>query len=43
MFSAIIGADAAAFMGQAVEYEIATVVDPSFTIVAKVRKSFLKQ
>jgi len=34
---------AAAFMGQAVEYEIANVVDPSFTIVAKVRKSFLKR
>jgi len=32
---------AAAFMGQAVEYEIANVVDPSFTIVAKVRKSLL--
>jgi amidase len=34
---------AAAFMGQAVEYESANVVDPSFTIVAKVRKSFLKR
>jgi acetamidase/formamidase len=34
---------AAAFMGQAVEYEIANVVDPSFTIVAKVRKSFLRR
>jgi acetamidase/formamidase len=34
---------AAAFMGQAVEYEIANVVDPSFTVVAKVRKSFLKR
>ena len=32
---------AAAFMGQAVEYEIANVVDPNFTIVAKVRKSLL--
>jgi len=32
---------AAAFMGQAVEYEIANVVDPSFTIVAKVRKSLI--
>jgi acetamidase/formamidase len=32
---------AAAFMGQAIEYEIANVVDPSFTIVAKVRKSLL--
>ena len=34
---------AAAFMGQAVEYEIANVVDPSFTVAAKVRKSFLKR
>ena len=34
---------AAAFMGQAVEYEIANVVDPSFTVVAKVRKSLLKR
>ena len=34
---------AAAFMGQAVEYEIANVVDPSFTIVAKVKKSFLRR
>ena len=32
---------AAAFMGQAVEYEIANVVDPSFTVVAKIRKSYL--
>jgi len=32
---------AAAFMGQAVEYEIANVVDANFTIVAKVRKSLL--
>jgi len=32
---------AAAFMGQAVEYEIANVVDPSFTVVSKIRKSFL--
>jgi len=34
---------AAAFMGQAVEYEIANVVDPSFTVVSKVRKSFLRR
>jgi len=34
---------AAAFMGQAVEYEIANVVDPRFTVVAKVRKSFLRR
>jgi amidase len=32
---------ASVFMGQALEYEIANVVDPSFTIVAKVRKSLL--
>ena len=32
---------AATFMGQALEYEIANVVDPSFTVVAKVRKSLL--
>ena len=32
---------AAAFMGQAVEFEIANVVDPSFTVVAKVQKSLL--
>jgi amidase len=29
------------FMGQALEYEIANVVDPHFTVVAKVRKSAL--
>jgi amidase len=29
------------FMGQAAEYEIANVVDPSFTIVAKIPKSLL--
>jgi acetamidase/formamidase len=29
------------FMGQALEYEIANVVDPNFTVVAKVRKSTL--
>jgi len=28
-------------MGQALEYEIANVVDPNFTVVAKVRKSFV--
>jgi len=32
---------AATFMGQAAEYEIANVVDPNFTIVAKIRKSTL--
>ena len=34
---------AGTFMGQALEYEIANVVDPSFTVVAKVRKSLLPQ
>jgi acetamidase/formamidase len=29
------------FMGQAAEYEIANVVDPSFTVVAKIRKTML--
>jgi amidase len=29
------------FMGQATEYEIANVVDPNFTVVAKVRKAML--
>src|SRR2546423_9217380 len=29
------------FMGQAAEYEIANVVDPAFTVVAKVRKAML--
>jgi acetamidase/formamidase len=29
------------FMGQATEYEIANVVDPSFTVVAKIRKAML--
>jgi acetamidase/formamidase len=29
------------FMGQALEYEIANVVDPNFTVVAKMRKSML--
>ena len=33
------GADT--FMGQALEYDIANVVDPNFTIVAKIRKSLL--
>ena len=28
-------------MGQALEYEVANVVDPNFTMVAKVRKSLL--
>jgi acetamidase/formamidase len=32
---------AAALMGQALEYEIANVVDPNFTVVAKIRKSVL--
>jgi acetamidase/formamidase len=32
---------ASTFMGQALEYEIANVVDPSFTVVAKVRKSLM--
>jgi amidase len=32
---------AQAFMGQATEYEIANVVDPNFTVVAKVRKDLL--
>jgi acetamidase/formamidase len=32
---------AASLMGQALEYEIANVVDPSFTVVAKIRKSVL--
>ena len=32
---------ASIFMGQALEYEIANVVDPHFTVVAKVRKSTL--
>jgi amidase len=29
------------FMGQATEYEIANVVDPNFTVVAKIRKTLL--
>jgi acetamidase/formamidase len=32
---------AQAFMGQALEYEVANVVDPNFTMVAKVRKAHL--
>ncbi len=32
---------AASFMGQALEYEVANVVDPNFTVVAKVRKGLL--
>lgn len=33
---------ASIFMGQALEYEIANVVDPNFTVVAKMRKSLLR-
>jgi acetamidase/formamidase len=29
------------FMGEAAEYEIANIVDPSFTVVAKIRKMLL--
>jgi acetamidase/formamidase len=32
---------AATFMGQALEYEIANVVDPNFTVVAKIQKSLV--
>lgn len=32
---------ASALMGQALEYEVANVVDPNFTMVAKIRKSLL--
>ncbi len=32
---------AATFMGQATEYEVANVVDPNFTVVAKIRKTLL--
>jgi acetamidase/formamidase len=32
---------ASTFMGQTIEYEIANVVDPNFTVVAKMRKSLL--
>jgi amidase len=31
------------FMGQANEYEIANVVDPNFTVVAKIRKAMLRR
>ncbi|MBI3401015.1 MAG: acetamidase/formamidase family protein [Acidobacteria bacterium] len=34
---------AQAFMGQAAEYEIANVVDPNFTVVAKIRKTMLRR
>jgi hypothetical protein len=34
---------ASMLMGQAVEYEIANVVDPHFTVVAKLRKTHLAQ
>jgi acetamidase/formamidase len=32
---------ASVFMGQALEYDIANVVDPNFTVVAKVPKALL--
>lgn len=32
---------ASTFMGQTMEYEIANIVDPNFTVVAKMRKSLL--
>ena len=32
---------ASLLMGQAIEYEIANVVDPHFTVVAKIRKALL--
>ena len=31
------------FVGQAIEYEIATIADQHFTVVAKVRKAYLPQ
>ena len=34
---------ASLLMGQALEYEVANVVDPRFTMVAKMRKSVLAQ
>ena len=34
---------ASLLMGQGMEYEIANVVDPGFTIVAKMRKRYLGQ
>jgi acetamidase/formamidase len=32
---------ASLLMGQALEYEVANVVDPNFTVVAKIRKTLL--
>jgi amidase len=32
---------AAVLMGQALEYEVANIVDPNFTVVAKIRKATL--
>ena len=34
---------ASTFMGQAAEYEVANVVDPNFTVVAKIRKTLLRR
>ncbi|MCU1260160.1 MAG: hypothetical protein JWO80_3045, partial [Bryobacterales bacterium] len=34
---------ASLLLGQGMEYEIANVVDPEFTIVAKMRKRYLGQ
>jgi hypothetical protein len=34
---------ASMLMGQALEYEIANVVDPHFTVVAKIRKVHLQR
>ncbi len=34
---------AASLMGQALEYEVANVVDPNFTVVAKMRKALIPQ
>jgi hypothetical protein len=31
------------FMGQATEYEVANVVDPAFTVVAKIPKQLLRR
>ena len=31
------------FMGQAAEYEVANVVDPAFTVVAKIPKTLLRR
>ena len=33
------GADS--FIGQALEYDVANVVDPNFTVVARIRKTFI--